>query len=94
MNGGNWEFWLNVTNFALGVITFGAVAVVVSAIAWELVSRRVRRARGESRLDAEMTAMMHAVPDARLVPGLGLTMADGGEKIATSKEADSNQKPR
>jgi HAMP domain-containing protein len=94
MDGGHWEFWLNMTNLALGVVTFAAVAVVVGAIAWELVARRARKVREADRIDAEMIAMMRPAPGARLVPGLGYTMADGGEPTEPSHAAGSEQKPQ
>jgi hypothetical protein len=93
MGRGNWEFWLNMTNLALGAITFAAVAVVVGAIAWELVARRARRARETNGLDTELNALLDVRSDSRLVPGLGLTMADGGERIESSETPDSNEKP-
>lgn len=94
MDGGHWEFWLNMTNLALGIVTFAALAVVVGAIAWELVARRARKVRETDRMDAELIAMMHPASGTRLVPGLGYTMADGGEPIAGSHPADAEQKPQ
>lgn len=61
--------WLNVTNIALGVVTLICLLVIGRAVLQELVSRRSRKvaAEGDS----------HALA----VDGLGLTMADGGERI-------------
>ena len=94
MDGGNWEYWLNMTNLALGVTTLAAVLVVLGAIGYELLSRTARRARAAAGMDAEFNAMINGGTDARLVQGLGLTMADGGEKIDSSAPSDSDQTPR
>jgi len=94
MDGGHWEFWLNMTNLALGIVTFAAVAVVVGAVAWELVARRARKVRDADRIDAELINMVHSASGARLVPGLGYTMADGGEPIEDSRSAGAEQKPQ
>jgi hypothetical protein len=40
----NWTFWLNMTNLALGVVTFLPLLMVFGAVVWELIDRRVRRA--------------------------------------------------
>ncbi len=94
MDGGHWEFWLNMTNLALGIVTFAAVAVVVGAVAWELVARRARKVRDADGIDAELINMVHSTSAARLVPGLGYTMADGGEPTEPSHAAGSDQKPQ
>jgi hypothetical protein len=63
---------------ALGVVTLAAVLVLVCGVGWELVLRR----RKAHALDAEMHAMLRDQPTHILsVPGLGLTMADGGEPL-------------
>ena len=36
MAGENWTFWLNMTNFALGIVTLLAVVVVAGAVSWDL----------------------------------------------------------
>lgn len=73
--------WLNLTNLALGVVTLLALFVVVGAVGWEFVLRR-RRVRAMSGIDAELHTMVHAgSPYSLPVPGLGLTMADGGEVV-------------
>lgn len=89
MAGENWVFWLNVTNLALGIITFLAILVVLGAVGWEMLARRVRKAREIDNLDAEMWAMLHAESHTLSVPGLGLTMADGGHRVESS-EAESS----
>ncbi len=84
----DWVFWLNMTNIALGAVVFLAVLVVVSALAWEIAGRN-KKARNVADLDEELNAMFH---DGRLVPGLGVTMADGGERIKPLSEPRAEKK--
>jgi hypothetical protein len=94
MPNGNWVFWLNVTNIALGVCVLLAAAVVAYGVVWELVIRR-QKARSLAHVDAEMRAMLHnEFPHHLAVPELGLTMADGGEQVKSkpSKPADDKNK--
>ena len=74
-------YWLTLTNVALGVVTLICCGAVVFGIVQELAARRKKRA-ALARLDHEVSDLVaaydgHAFP----VPGLGLTMADGGEPI-------------
>ena len=62
-------FWLNVTNIGLGLATLACVGVAAWAVVHELLARARRRVR--VRDDAHVA----------LLPELGLTMADGGEKV-------------
>lgn len=64
-------FWLTVTNIALGVVALLCVGAVASAVMHELLARA--RPRATSALPADDHAF--------LVPELGVTMADGGEKL-------------
>ncbi|MGA3327612.1 MAG: hypothetical protein ABSF45_24395 [Terriglobia bacterium] len=73
----DWVFWLNVTNIALGVVVLLGVLLVAYALVWEFVGR-YRKARNVASLNEGMDAMSR---DGQLVPGLGLTMADGGERV-------------
>jgi len=61
-------FWLDFTNIALGLVTLICVIVVVAGVVYEL---GYRRARGKKLVDD------HAFD----TPELGLTMADGGERV-------------
>ena len=63
---------LNVVNAALGVAT----VICIVAIAWGVYSEVVERLRARST-----AADMHAFA----LPELGLTMADGGEKVDEKK---------
>lgn len=94
MAGENWTFWLNMTNFALGIVTIIAVAIVAGAVSWDLFFMWLHKVRmGEAaevsgvnmrRLMAEVRAGWGADAHSLSVPGLGLTMADGGEKVDNS----------
>jgi hypothetical protein len=85
MFGVNWSdpqtLWLNITNLALGLITLAALALLGAGIIREVVLQR-RRAREINGLDHELEHMLH-------VPGLGLTMADGGEPLPPSSGGDA-----
>ena len=61
--------WLNITNLALGLITLACILVFFWGVAAEIVARTERRAAA--------AADDHAFA----VPGLGMTMADGGKKV-------------
>lgn len=95
MAGENWTMWLNITNFALGLVTLIALLVVFFAVGWDLMVRNVGRARSRvdlSNLDAELQALLHGGSHSLSVPGLGLTMADGGERVEPSEPESSNKK--
>jgi hypothetical protein len=65
---GSDTFWLNFTNIALGLVTLVCVIAVLAGVAHELGHRLVQRRK---------LADDHAFE----TPELGLTMADGGERI-------------
>lgn len=92
MFGVNWSdpqtLWLNVTNLALGMVILAAVLIVVGAVGWELAFRR-RRAAQATDIDAELRSMIDAgSPHILDVPGLGLTMADGGAPVKHAKSGE------
>ncbi|HLV87505.1 MAG TPA: hypothetical protein VKV39_11040 [Candidatus Sulfotelmatobacter sp.] len=89
----DWTFWLMMTNYALALITAAALLLVAGAVGWEIVTKRALRARNIGSVEAEWQAMQHAGAHGLSVPGLGFTMADGGEKIESpeSDEKDSGQ---
>jgi hypothetical protein len=89
----NWVFWLNMTNLALGIVTVLAILVVVGAVGWELLDRWVEKIPVTDNLDANLWTMFRDDPHTLSVPGLGFTMADGGEKIKPSEEQSSEEKP-
>jgi hypothetical protein len=90
----DWTFWLQVMNLALVAITVLAGLVVTGAVGWELWARREHKARAADSLDAELWAMSRADLHTLSVPGLGLTMADGGERVEPSEAESSEKNPR
>jgi hypothetical protein len=99
MAGENWTFWLNMTNFALGIVTLLAVLVVAGAVSWDLFFMWLHKVRTGDAVDVGRINMQRLMAEVRAgwgvdahslpVPGLGLTMADGGEKIDPSgKESE------
>jgi hypothetical protein len=92
MSNYDWVFWLNLTNIALGVIVVLAVLVVACGLVWELVIRH-RKRRSAHDLDKELQAMLHDEFAHNLsMPELGLTMADGGERVAPTPKKPENKK--
>ncbi len=61
--------WLDLTNLALGIVTLACLVIVGKSIVQEVYVRVRNR------------VLVHADDHAMLAPGLGLTMADGGEPI-------------
>ncbi len=78
----NWSdpeaYWLNATNAILGLVVVVCVLIMAAGVVHEIIAR-VRKRR---RLDAELDRDMRLLNDEHAfdVPGLGITMADGGEK--------------
>ncbi len=70
--------WLNVTNIALGVVTLLCVGIVVWGAATEVLGRLRRRWAVYMGEDAHVFA----------APGLGTTMADGGERLPRSNKGE------
>ncbi len=82
MAGENWTFWLNMTNFALGMVTVLALVVVFSAVGWDLLVRKVHAPRTNrgldlNTLDGELRAMLQG-SHSMYEPGLGAD--DGGRR--------------
>jgi hypothetical protein len=73
-------FWLNFTNIALGLVTLLCVLAIAGGVVRELLHRRAQHALAREDDHAFAT------------PALGVTMADGGERIDEHKPAD--RKPR
>ena len=76
-------FWLNVTNFGLGILCVVCFFLVVGGVVHEFVARR-RRALAE--------VLQFDVHSLR-VPELGLTMADGGEPVEKTAREKSEAAP-
>ncbi len=62
-------FWLDFTNIALGLVTLLCALAIAGGVARELTQRWRRRAAAREDDHAFAT------------PGLGVTMADGGERL-------------
>ena len=69
--------WINLTNLALGIVTLLCVLAVAWGVFAEVWARlKVRLAAHAPEADDHMFE----------VPGLGLTMADGGKKVDEEKK--------
>ena len=79
MAGQDWTFWFNMTNFALGMITVLAVAVVCGAVGWDLFALWLHKARKTdtvtdsdlANITADLRAHWQDGPHMLTVPGLG-----------------------
>ena len=93
MAGENWTMWLNITNFALGLVTLVALLVVFLSVGWDLLVRKVKApAHVDLRnIDSDLKALLHG-SHSFTVPEFGLTMADGGEKVEPSQSETTNKK--
>ncbi|MCL4808911.1 MAG: hypothetical protein KJ062_14175 [Thermoanaerobaculia bacterium] len=67
--------WFNLTNVGLGLATLAGIAV----LAWAAVRELAERAKSR-------VATRDLDPHAAFIPELGLTMADGGEKVDEDEE--------
>lgn len=65
-------YWLNLTNIVLGLVTLICCVVIGRAVLKEALTRK--------------RAHIEADDHAFAVEGLGLTMADGGEKVEEPKD--------
>ena len=95
MAGEDWTMWLNITNFALGLVTLSALLVEFFAVGWDLLVRKVGKARevNLNNIDADLKALLQGGSHSFSVPEFGLTMADGGERIEASKD-NTSKKPQ
>lgn len=96
MAGDNWTMWLNITNFSLGIVTLIALLVVFFAVAWDVVVRKIGRVPSVdlNNIDEELQTLLHGGAHSLSVPGLGLTMADGGERIDPPQSGSPDKKSR
>ncbi len=79
-------YWLNFTNIALGILVLICCGAVVFGVLQELAARR-KKAAAMSKLDREVSDLVASYDGhAFNVPGLGLTMADGGEETGKKEE--------
>jgi hypothetical protein len=96
MAGDNWTMWLNITNFSLGLVTLIALLVVFFAVAWDLLVRKLGSVPSVdlNNIDAELQALLHGGSHSLSVPGLGLTMADGGERMKPAESVAADKTSR
>jgi len=75
-------YWLTVTNIVLGVVVLICCGAVAFGMLQELAARRKKLAES-SQLDREVTDLVAGFQDGHVfhIPGLGVTMADGGEEL-------------
>ncbi len=79
-------YWLNFTNIALGILVLICCGAVAFGIWQELAARR-KKAVAMSKLDREVADLVASYDGhAFNVPGLGITMADGGEETGKKEE--------
>jgi hypothetical protein len=79
-------YWLTVTNVVLGLVTLIACVAVGIGVFQELAARRKKKA-AISTLDREVTELVSSFDGHTFnVPGLGVTMADGGEELRKKEE--------
>jgi hypothetical protein len=79
-------YWLTVTNIALGAITLVCCIAVGIGVLQE-VARRRKKVAALSKLDSEVADLVATFDGhAFNVPGLGVTMADGGEELRKKEE--------
>jgi hypothetical protein len=78
--------WLNIMNISLGLVVLICCAAVALGVLQELAARRRKRASA-SQLDRELNELIGSCGGhAFHVPGLGLTMADGGEPVSEKEK--------
>jgi hypothetical protein len=77
-------FWLNMTNAALGLV----VLLLFAGVAYAAISELLVRARARAAARERGPAGFHTF----MVPGLGTTMADGGERRQDEAEDGGKEK--
>jgi len=79
-------YWLNVMNVVLGVVVLICCAAVAVGIVQEIAARR-RKSGASVALDREVHDLVTGFDGhAFQVPGLGVTMADGGDPVDKKAE--------
>jgi hypothetical protein len=80
----NWNdpqtLWLTVTNIGLGLVVLACIVAVAIGVVQEVIAKRKLSAEMKG-IDREVKDLVGAYHDGHAfdVPGLGWTMADGGE---------------
>jgi|GEM_PF-422557 len=100
MFGVNWSdsqtLWLNIVNFSLGLVTLVCIAAIGYGVLRDLRDKARKRAVGRVT-DREVTELVSGLGGhAFNMPGLGVTMADGGEPLDKPGKATgaAPQQPR
>lgn len=79
-------YWLTFTNIALGLVVLVCCGAVVIGILQELAARR-KKAQEFKKMDRAVADLVASYEGHAFdVPGLGLTMADGGEPLPKKEE--------
>jgi len=80
-------FWLTATNIGLGLVVVICCGAVAFGMMQELAARRRKRAEMNA-LDRELAGLTAGFQDGHAfhIPGLGVTMADGGEQLGKKDE--------
>jgi hypothetical protein len=73
--------WLSIANIALGAATLLCLALVIGAVAKEVVVRARKRSVAAVPMDVHSLA----------VPGLGTTMADGGDPVEQKGDKEDKE---
>ena len=75
-------YWLTITNVTLGIVVLICFIAVAFSDVQEVAARRRKRA-ALSEIDQELSSLFGTDSGGHVfnVPGLGLTMADGGERL-------------
>jgi hypothetical protein len=79
--------WLTITNAALGVVVLICCVAVAIGVFQELAAKR-KKVAVMSKIDREVSDLVASFEDGHAfhLPGLGVTMADGGEELGKKKE--------
>ncbi len=85
-------FWLNAANIILGVVVAVCVAVLAIGVLREFQLRARKRAELSASMDRDLKVMLdtHAFE----MPELGLTMADGGERLDKPSDTPDKKKKK
>jgi hypothetical protein len=80
-------YWLTQTNILLGAVVAVCLIAVFIGVVQELIAIHRRRA-AESGLDRELAEMVGLARDGHAfdLPGLGMTLADGGEELPKKEQ--------
>ena len=79
-------YWLTFTNAALGLITIICLIAVGVGVVQEMAAKRAKRAR-LAHIDREVYDLVSGYDGhAFNIPGLGITMADGGEELGKKEK--------